>query len=190
MGVARLTERRLRDARFRKTEEALFKVFFEEGGMKLGVGEIAERIGVNRTTIHRHHRAICEIMDNYEIYILEKYEELITEMRKRDDVELRRMYYETILFILQNRRIIGILIKKKNFRLLDKMVLMLKPEIMDFIRLSSDYERVFRVYTGEIMGLIVDWGLCGFQESEIVKLLNNMVYLIKSIRKRLSPLLY
>ena len=51
--------KKLGDARFRKTEEAIFGAFFEkEDGVKLGVGELAQKVGVNRVTIYRHHRAI------------------------------------------------------------------------------------------------------------------------------------
>ena len=181
--------KKLGDARFRKTEEAIFGAFFEkEDGVKLGVGELAQKVGVNRVTIYRHHRAIREITENYESYILEKYTELMTEVRKREDVELRRMYYEVVLFILQNRRIFEMLIKRKNFKVLDEMMVVLKPEMANFIRLSGSYERIFKVHTGEIVGLIVDWGLDGFQEAKIVKLLNNIMYLTKSARGRLLPL--
>lgn len=178
----------LGDARFRRTEDALFGVIFEEGGMKLSVVEIARRIGVNRGTLYRHHRAMREIIKDYEQYILEKYAELMIEIRKRDSVELRRMYYEMVLFILQNRRIFEMLIKQKNFKVLDEMIVVLKPEIMDFIRLSGSHERIFRVYTGEIVGLITDWELDGFREVEIVKLLNNIMYLTESARRRLLSL--
>lgn len=181
--------KKLGDARFRKTEEAIFGAFFEkEDGVKLSVGELAQKVGVNRVTIYRHHRAIREITENYECYILEKYTELMTEVRKREDVELRRMYYEVVLFILQNRRIFEMLIKRKNFKVLDEMMVVLKPEMANFIRLSGSYERIFKVHTGEIVGLIVDWGLDGFQEAKIVKLLNNIMYLTKSARGRLLPL--
>lgn len=189
MSIARLTERKLRDARFRKNEEALFRAFFEEEvEMKLSMGELARKIGVNRVTIYRHHRMPREIMGDYERHILEKYVELMVEIRKREGVELRRMYYEVILFILQNRRIFEMLMERKNFKVLEGMIVMLKPEIMDFIKLSGDYERIFRVYMGEIVGLIVNWELDGFQEVEIMKLLNNMMYLTKSARQRLLPL--
>ena len=40
MGVARLTEKKLEDARFRKIEEAIFGVFFDNcDEVKLSVGE-------------------------------------------------------------------------------------------------------------------------------------------------------
>ena len=139
MSIARLTERKLRDARFRKNEEALFRAFFEEEvEMKLSMGELARKIGVNRVTIYRHHRMPREIMGDYERHILEKYVELMVEIRKREGMELRRMYYEVILFILQNRRIFEMLMERKNFKVLEGMIVMLEPEIMDFIKLSGD----------------------------------------------------
>ena len=54
---------------------------------------------------------------------------------------------------------------------------------------SLDYsERMFRVCVGGIVGLIEDWGIGGFQDTEIVKLLNNMMYLTVAARKILLPL--
>ena len=182
MSVVRLTEGKLRDARFRKTEEAIFKAFFEGGGeIKLGVGELAQKIGVDRATFHRHHRAVCEIVEDYEEYILEKYAKLIQEIDKMGDIGLRRLYYEIIIFILRNRRIFEVLIKREKFRVIKKMILMLGMNM----GLFDNSERVFRVYVGEIVGLIADWGLEGFKEVEIVKLLNNIVYITDTARERL-----
>ena len=182
MSIIRLTDRKLRDARFRKNEEALLEVIFEEGGMKLSIGEIAKRIGVSRTTVHRHHRAMHEIEEDYERYILGKYIKLVKEIKARGNVELRRLYYEMVIFILQNKKIFDMFIKRKNLRVVGEMIGILKFEV----QLPSNSERVFRVYAGEVVGLIMDWGLEGFKETEIVGLLNNIVYTTDMVRKRFS----
>ena len=189
MGVARLTEKKLEDARFRKIEEAIFGVFFGNcDEVKLSVGELTKKIGVDRATFYRHHRSACEIVEDYEQYILEKYIRLISETRERDEVELRRMYYETIIFILQNKRMFKMLLEKKRLVVAKEMIFILRPE-MAALEKSLDYsERMFRVCVGGIVGLIEDWGIGGFQDTEIVKLLNNMMYLTVAARKILLPL--
>lgn len=184
MSIARLTERKLRDARFRKTEDAILDVFFEEDGMKLSVVELAQKIGVNRTTIHRHHRAMYEMVEDYEKYILKEYENLIYMIRKRGNVGLRRLYYEMIMFILKNRRVFTMLISRRKLRVIEEMILALR---LDMGLLCSS-ERVVRVYTGEIVGLIADWGIEGFREVEMVKLLNNIMYLTEVAKERLMIL--
>lgn len=188
MGI-RLTEKKLRDARFRKTEEAIFRAFFVENeNKKLKASKIAKIVGVSRATFYRHHRAVCEIIEDYERYILEKYSKLIDEIRLRGDTNLRQMYYRMLIFILQNQKIFGVLVEKKNLRLVGEMIAILRPELETEVRLPSSLERIFRVYIGEIVGLINDWGLGGFKETEMVRLLSDMMYLTKTMRNRLLPL--
>ena len=185
MSVIRLTERKLKDTRFRKTEEAIFKVFFDgENGIKLNVNEITAKIGVDRATFYRHHRAACEIEEDYERYILEKYIKLIQGIKMKGDIELRKLYYEMLIFILHNRKIFEALLKRRNLRVIGEMIEMLGPEV----QLSNNSERVFRVYIGEVVGLIVDWGMEGFRETEIVKLLDNIEYITDTVGERLKML--
>lgn len=187
---ARLTEKKLEDYRFRKTEEAIFKAFFVEGVDKnFGVGEMARMIGISRATFYRHHRALHQIAEDYERYILDKYFRLMEELRKKDDLGLRQKYYRMLVFILQNRGVFRMVIERKDLRVLEKMVYELKLEVEVATRLSYGSERIFRVYMGEILGLINDWGSGGFKEIEMVKLLNNIMYLTETVRKRLLPLM-
>ena len=132
---ARLTEKKLADARFRKTEEAIFEAFFGgENEVRLNVNELIRKIGVDRTTFYRHHRTINDITEDYEQYIVEKYAESIKTMRNRNGVELRRVYYETMLFILQNRKIFEALIRVKNSRVLEDMMWTTEAEMINFFR--------------------------------------------------------
>ena len=185
MSVVRLTERKLRDTRFRKTEEAIFRVFFDgEDGAKLSVNEITARIGVDRATFYRHHRAVCEIEEDYEKYIFKKYGKLIEKIKEKKGIDLRRLYYETLIFILHNKRLFEMLMSRRNLRVVGEMIGVLRSEV----RLPNNSERVFMVYTGEVVGLIMDWGIEGFKEAEIVKLLNNIIYLTDTARERLLVL--
>lgn len=189
MGVVGLTKKKLKDVRFRKTEEAIFEAFFDEKReAKLSVGELAKKIGVNRVTVYRHHRAMYEIVEDYERYVLEEYEKIVQKVRMRDKVDLRRIYYEMLVFILQNRRIFEALIKRGDLKIVEEMMLALKLEIIEFAKLPSHSEKILRVYIGEIVELIVDWGLGGFKEVELVKLLNNMIYLTNTVKGRLLVL--
>ena len=67
------------------------------------MNEITAKIGVDRATFYRHHRAACEIEEDYERYILEKYIKLIQGIKMKGNTELRKLYYEILIFILHNR---------------------------------------------------------------------------------------
>ena len=69
------------------------------------------------------------------------------------------------------------------------MIGSLVPKVADEYRLYGDLERVFRVYIGEIVGLIEEWIERGFREDEMMELLDNIMYLTKTIRLRLLPLI-
>ena len=191
MGVVRLTEKKLRDARFKRTEEAIFEAFFDmRDGAKLNVNELIQRVGVDRTTFYRHHRAVYEIAEDYEQYIMEKYIKSVEMIRKRDGVELKIIYCRMMGFILQNRRVFEVLLGAGSSRVVEKMVWISEPEVVSFLRLSGNSKRVLRVYIGEVVGLIMDWGLEGFKEVEMVGLLDNIMCMTETARKRLLPLVY
>ena len=67
-----ITEKRLKDKRFKKTEEAILRVFFETKEC-ISVKSLAIKIGVARSTIYCHHKSIREILPDYEKYILKEF---------------------------------------------------------------------------------------------------------------------
>ena len=151
----RLTKKKLEDARFRKNEEAILKVFFDCGQDRLSVTELARKADVDKATFYRHHKTIYGIVTDYEEYILIEYGSFVCEMLNKNNVSIRVIYYRLLIFILKNQ----------------------------------DLERVFRVYVGEIVGLIEEWIERGFREDEMMELLDNIMYLTKTIRLRLLPLI-
>lgn len=189
MSVNRLTRKKLADFRFRKNEEAIFKAFFDESEDKiLSVNELIQKIGLDRATFYRHHKTIYKIVEDYERYILEEFTMLVDEIRVRNGVGLRKMYDEMLRFILQNRQVFEVLIRKKELRIMQEMILILKPEIAVFVKVTDNSEKVLKVYVWEVVGLVEDWGLEGFEVKRVVRLLNNMMYLTETIERRLLPL--
>lgn len=182
-------KQKLENCRFRKTEEAIFGAFFSESHeVGLSVDGLTKKIGINRTTFYRHHRAACKVVEDYEKYILEKYEELLRGIENRGDLTLRKLYYEILVFILRNQRVFEVLIKRRDLRIIEGMVVLLRPGIGDAVEILGRVDRVFRVYTGEIVGLIEDWGIRGFEGKEVVVLLDNIMYLTETSGARLLPL--
>ena len=76
-----LTEKRMNDRRFRRVEEAILKVVINED-YYIGVGEMAKKIGVARSTVYNHHRAVREIIPDYEKYLLSRYNRIINKILK------------------------------------------------------------------------------------------------------------
>ena len=63
------------------------------------------------------------------------------------------------------------------------------PKLKEEYKLYGNLERVFRVYVSEIMGLIEEWIEQRSEEEEITGLLDDIMYLTKTIRLRLLPLI-
>lgn len=188
MSVIGPTERKLGDARFRKNEEAIIKAFFDCDGGRYSVAEIAQRAGIDRATFYRHHKTVYEIMSDCENETLAKFSCLLQSLLSREGISIKAIYYQLLIFVLKNHDIFVIFIKERRMGVVGDMVQMLIPKIRKEYGLFGDLERVFRAYIGEIVGLVEEWGENGFKEEEITSLLNDIMYLTKTIRCRLLPL--
>ena len=186
MGAIRITERRLHDTRFRKTEEAIIRVFFNCGG-KVTLAEIANEIGVARSTIYRHHRSIREIMADYREYIVEKYNSVMSVLLKRN-ARLRKIYAQMLIFIVQNRNVFLILFRDGDREVLINFIESLKPKIIKTAKLPRNCDKIFLIYTREIIALMERWGESGFKEDGIDEILLDILYLTETIRTRLGRL--
>lgn len=183
-----LTEKRMANKRFRKTEEAILRVFFEED-YYVQMGEMAEKAGVARSTIYSHHRAVREILPDYEKYVLRKYRRVVRRMMKNGNVRLKRIYLSMLFFMIQEKRIFEMLIKNHRRTLLEMMIGEIKMKVISYARLPKNSEKIFRVYISEVVGLVEEWGREGFLEVEIEKLLSEIMYLTDTMRSRLAPLM-
>lgn len=180
----------MEDCRFKETEKAISEAFFGDYDKEIvSVKELVEKIGIDRATFYRHHRALNKIVKDYEVYILEEYNILMNGVKNRDKVSLRRMYYEMLTFILRNQRVFMALAKKKELTIIKEMILVLEPEIVIFVRIPDKTGKVLKIYVGEVMGLMEDWSVDGFDGAEVMRLLNNIMYLTNTARDRLLPLI-
>lgn len=185
----RLTKKKLEDARFRKNEEAILKAFFDCGQDRLSVTELARRADVDKATFYRHHKTIYGIVTDYEEYILIEYESFMCEMLNKNNVSIRVIYYRLLIFILKNQEAFAIFLENQRMAIIMKMVGVLVPKLKEEYKLYGNLERVFRVYVSEIMGLIEEWIEKRSGEEEITGLLDDIMYLTKTIRLRLLPLI-
>lgn len=185
--AAGITEKRLNNHRFRKTEDAILRVFFENN-VYIGAKEMAERAGVARSTFYHHHKTIGEIIPDYKRFIMRKYLATMGVLIKRKQVEMRKIYSETLFFIMRNRKVFEIMVKGKESVIVKEMLERIKPKMMERMRLGHNKDKILMVYNGEIAELICEWCESGFCENDIVLLLDNIMYLTDTVKTRLGGL--
>lgn len=181
-----ITEKRLKNRRFMKTEEAILRVFFEEDNY-VSLEQMAKKAGVARSTIYRHHGAVREIVPDYEKYIMARYRRMVRRMIRRR-VPLRQIYFQVLLFILANRQIFMLLLRNGDFAVLLGMIDELRERIGKTARLTSGSDKIFKIYKGEVVFLVKEWVESGFNSEEMSRLLDNIMYLTETMKVRLGPL--
>jgi AcrR family transcriptional regulator len=183
-----ITDKRLCNRRFYKTEEAILQAFFN-GDIYISAGQMAERAGVARSTFYHHHQAVSKIMLDYKKYVLKKFGRMVKRVLLSRKVSVRVLYRQTLTFIIQNKRIYKILMMGNERGVLGEMIFKLRPYLTRIMGLPKNSDRLFLVYTGEVVALLDEWCHDGIKESEIEGLLGEIVYLTETARVRLKMLL-
>lgn len=183
-----ITERRLSNKRFRKTEEAILEAFFKcEGGIE--TNRMAHKARVARATVYYHHAAVREILPDYKKYIIGKYGRIMRPILEKSQVRMRNIYLMNLTFIVAHRRIFLIFMKVRDREVMWEMINRLRGRVERFARLPKNSEEMFRVYRGEIIELLEGWGERGFGEEEMPDMLDKVMYLTETMRERLKPLM-
>ena len=71
----RITDKKLNNKKFRKSEEATLDAFFLAKDY-LSIKRIAQIAHISRSTIYRHHGSVTKITENYEVFILKRYKKI------------------------------------------------------------------------------------------------------------------
>lgn len=183
-----MMERGMKNRRYRKTEEKILRVFFIENKKGTTFEKIAKKAGVARATLYSHHHTIREVIPDYRRYVLVEYGRLIKKTTKRKKPSLRALYFETLLFILRNKKVFEMLVEFGDFETLVKIFGKLRLKIISSARLSNASRKIFGIYISEIVGIIVEWIKEGSPEKEIERVLADMIYLAETARERLMPI--
>ena len=182
-------ERGMRDRRYRKTEEAILTAFFDEYKKGSTMRRLARRIRVGRSTMYTHHHAIREVIPDYERYILNRYRQCIRKKSQARGVEIKSLYLETLVFIYKNRKFFEVFLNFEDRKVVIKMLGVLEKNLVEYMRLPSDVEKVLAVYKAEVVELIFEWGRTSWPEDELEKVLADIMYLTKTARDRLMGIL-
>lgn len=180
------TSKRMCHQRYRKTEEAILKVFFQNNQSTMK--GIARKAGIGRATIYLHHHAIKDILPDYENYLLSEYQKFIHKKLRIKNIELKTLYFNTLIFISRNQRFFKIFIRFNRREIFFRILMILKSKIESFARLPKNSEKIFKIYTSEISEILFEWGKKGFPDTELEKILSDIIYLTKTSRHHLMPI--
>ncbi len=181
----RITDKKLKNKRFKKTEEAIIMALFA-AKETLSIDRIIRIAGISRSTLHRHHKTVYDIIPNYERYILRKYERSITCVLKIKKIRLACVYRKTLIFIRVYHRIIELLIKYGKPDIIEKIIAVIKPKILATGKITNT--AMFAIYTKEVSEIIAQWVLNGFDKAEILNTVEKIMYLTNSAKDRLGPI--
>lgn len=183
-----ITEKRLANKRFRRSEEAILRAFFD-GDNYISIDRMAAKAGVARSTIYHHHRAVREILPDYEKYILWQYRRMIKKVLQNERLNMNMICLKILVFVLSNKWIFEILVRGGDGRIFERMLLEIRADLEKMMRLPKNSGILFAVYKSEIARLMCEWGARGFNERELEKVRTEMAYLTETARARLKILM-
>lgn len=201
-----LTLDKLKDKRFYETEKAIFHSV--AGGATKEIEMITVTAKISRATFYRHHEAVYMIENDYEELVEMWVRGLVKRMsassngRKKvgannnskrglgvgnSDVGiLRKVYFELLLFMYKHRELFSYFLMRENTRVYSKIIKEAKPLVMNAWRAARWTEGVYEIYAGEVVGVMVRWGMDGFPEEEMMEALDNIIYLTVTAKGRLG----
>lgn len=183
--VGKITEKKLKNKRFRNTEETIVKTIISTKD-KLSLAQLIHLAHISRSTIHRHHGNITEIVPNYEKYLLRKCKTTLERLMKIKNIHLEYLYERLMIFLLNNQQIVKLIFKHGDSDFIEKIIFILKPKIISTSKISND--EAFTLYNKEIAGLIELWFYTGFDEANIAPTVEKIMYLTNTAHIRLNPL--
>ena len=179
----RLTEKRMSDARFRRTEKLIFDAICQKDPTP-SVRQITKTTGLAKSTFYLHHATSHAIIPDIKWFILQKYVKSI-----HGQVQIKRLYTTTLFFILNHKRFFLFLTGRGDRDFLIKMLRQLDAQIELTARLPQNSDKILRVHSGEICELIFCWCESGMPEEGISRLISETLFLTKTLRPRLMQLL-
>ena len=180
-----ITEKRLRNKKFRKTEDAILEVMLKEKDY-MGLGAMAKEVGVARSTVYYHHRTVRAIVPDYKAYILMKYRRMIRKVLRNRRVRMRMVYLNMLTFMVINRRAFMIFDRVGDKSVMVVMIDELRRKVETMARLPRNSRKAFVVFRGEVLAILEKWSENAYDEAEIGEVLSDLSYLTETARTRLK----
>ena len=187
MKKCRLTEKKMSNKRFKKTEQAILIAYFRFHDYPVAK-KIAKSAKVSRSTLYRHHQTTTNIPYDYEEYLLQAYLRTIHKLSKKKNPSLKTILLRTLVFIASNRDVFLILFQSNHKEVIKKMLDHIKHPILEEWRLGGDLNKMYSIYKNEVLGAIEIWGKANFSNQTLNSALEAIIYLTKTARHNLLPL--
>ncbi len=178
----RLTEKKMANRRFRKTEGAIRSAFLKERFKS--ICRITKRAKISRYTFYYHHKSESEIIRDYQIYILKKYRQLIRDVLKRKDIDLKNIYFQVLIFILREKEIFLFLKSSNEKEVFYKMIDELRAKISQTEHIPDTNPKVFDIYRAEVVSILENWGKENFTQEKLSSTLSNILVMSNRIWER------
>lgn len=186
MSERRITDKKLKNKRFRKTEESIILAFSIVKGI-LDARKIVRIARISRSTLYRHHQTIGQIAPDYEEYILTKYEKTMRRFMRIKGVQLKSLFEKTLLFLIAHRKIIEFLSQYGRGDLIERMLTVLTPSILATGKVLNG--EMLYIYLKAASAVVEQWELNGFSRGDVPLVVNKMMYLTEHARSRLGPII-
>ena len=173
--------------RFRKTEEAILEVVCKED-YYVGTDIMAKKAGIARSTFYLHHKTAKHILPDHENYLMRKYSRMVTKLLKNNRLCTRVLFMDTLIFMVQNKKIFTMLIHNDRTTIFGAMLEKMKAKLIKTMELREESDKIFVVYSGEITTLICEWAKNGMDVEKIEELLDDIMFLTETAGKRLRAI--
>lgn len=181
----RITEKKLKNKRFRNTEETIIATLLTAKEL-LSPSRLIKIAGISRSTLYRHHQNVHKIIPDYERYISRRFKTNYARLMKIGYIRLRFLYEQIFPLLLANQPIIKLILQHDNHNFTEQIIAILKPKILTVARISDG--EAFRIYAKEVAALVEAWCNNGFKRTEINPTVDKIMYLTSTAHTRLSPL--
>ena len=188
MGSAGLTEKKMADKRFYKTEKAIFVTYYHyyKTQYHCSAKTLAHRANISRSTLYRHHPIPKNILSDYESYLLKSYASNMKHVLSRESTSLKMLFLRSLAFISAHEKLFQLLFKHEQKTIIIKIMNKLKVHIIKEWHQNTVKDAMYVVYSNEILGIIEMWARHNFSHQEIDIILNDILLLTNTAPHRLS----
>ena len=180
-----LTEKHMLNRHFRKTEHIILIAYYRLRDYP-SAKKLAKLAKISRSTLYRHHHNIWKIPDDYETYLLVIYQRVINPYILKKDFSFKGYYFRTLIFISNHKEAFFLLFIEGHKDIVKKMLDALKPRISAIYHISGrNLDKIYSIYSNEILGLIENWGRQRFTLSMLNEILNDAIILTEDITNHL-----
>lgn len=183
-----ITEKKMQNKRFYKAEHSIFIAYYSFKNYPTA-RILARRARISCSTLYRHHHKPQDIPRDYEEFLVSKYNQYIKKLHRKGNFNIRRFYLYFLVYIISNKPYFLALFKDNRKGIIIKMLRPAKPYILAKWHLHGDTDKMYSVYSNEILGVIETWAKHNFAKKMLEQTLDDIMYLTESSRIKLAPLL-